>query len=370
MTVAIFTPTTLFFCIVFIGYLIGKIKIYKMSLDLTAILIVAVITGFFISKFCISVDKNEINTAMNLFSKLGTNLFIAAIGLSSGNAITKDSGKKMIKYSGMGVFMVCIGFGVAKIIGLIDQTINITLLKGILCGALTSTPGLTSVCEITHNEADLATMGYSAAYLFGVFGVVVFVQILMKQVRCPKKEELVTKDILRPDGMENLAIICLAVIVGYIVGGYEIPSMNFSLGNAGGILISAIMVGMIAKTYMKHVSICNGSLAVYRNFGLILFFLGTGVSSGGKINYLLDIKWFIYGALITVVTMLLGFAICHYFLRMNIEECILIIAGGMTSTPAMGVIMKNSDVSTDMSVYSATYLGAMITMVFGIRYFL
>ena len=90
------TPTTLFFCIVFIGYLIGKIKIYNMSLDLTAILIVAVITGFFISKFCISIDENKINTAMNLFSKLGTNLFIAAIGLSSGNTITKESGKKML----------------------------------------------------------------------------------------------------------------------------------------------------------------------------------------------------------------------------------------------------------------------------------
>ena len=152
------TPTTLFFYIVFIGYLIGKIRIYNMSLDLTAVLIVAVITGFFISKFRISIDENEINTAMNLFSKIGTNLFIATIGLSSGNAITKESEKKMIKYFGMGALMVCIGFGVAKTIGLIDQTINITLLKGILCGALTSTPGLTSVCEITHNEADLATI--------------------------------------------------------------------------------------------------------------------------------------------------------------------------------------------------------------------
>jgi putative transport protein len=226
------------------------------------------------------------------------------------------------------------------------------------------------VCEITYNEADLATMGYSTAYLFGVFGVVGLVQILMKQTRCPEKEELVIKDTLRSDGTENLAIICLAIIVGHIVGSYEIPGMNFTLGNTGGILISAIMLGVISKKYMKHVSICNGSLAIYRNFGLILFFVGTGVSSGGKINYLLDMKWFIYGALITVVTMLLGFVICHYFLRMDIEECILIIAGGMTSTPAMGVIMKNSDGSIDMSVYSATYLGAMITTTIGVRCFL
>ena len=339
-----------------------------MSLDLTAILIVAVIMGFFISKFCISIDENEINTAMNLFSKLGTNLFIAAIGLSSGTSITKDSGKKTIKYFGIGAFMVCIGFGATKMISLIDETTNITLLKGILCGALTSTPGLTSVCESIHDATELAMMGYGAAYLFGVFGVVAFVQILMKQMKYLKKEGPVMKDIPQSDGMENLALICLAVIIGQSIGSFEIPGMKFTLGNTGGILISAIMVGIIAKKYMKNVNLCNGSLDVYRNFGLILFFVGTGVSSGGKINYLLDIKWFIYGALITVVTMLLGFAICHYFLGIDIKECILIIAGGMTSTPAMGIIMKNSDGSADMSAYSATYLGAMITMTLGVRW--
>ena len=200
--------------------------------------------------------------------------------------------------------------------------------------------------------------------------MVAFVQILMKQMKCPKKEELLMKDTLRSDGMESLAIICLAVIIGQIVGGLKIPGIKFTLGNTGGILVSAILIGIIIKRYVKHINISPGPLAVYRNFGLILFFVGTGVSSGGKISYMLDIKWFMYGALITVSTMLLGFIIFRYVLKIDIKECMLIIAGGMTSTPAIGIIMKHTDCSTDMSAYSVTYLGAMITMVFGVRYFL
>lgn len=364
------TPTTLFFCIVVIGYLIGKIKIFNISLDLTAILVVAVIVGYFISKCCTTVVEDHFNSTMELFSKMGTNIFVAAIGLSSGNAITKRSCKKTVKYFGMGVFMVCIGFGVTKMISLMDKTMNITLLKGILCGALTSTPGLTSVCETAQNEAELATVGYGAAYLFGVFGVVAFVQFMMKQTKYLKREETDTKYMLPSDGMENLAIICLVVIIGQAVGSFEIPGMKFTLGNTGGVLISAIIAGIIVKKYAKNIKILNQSLAIYRTFGLVLFFVGTGVYSGQKISNSLDIKWFIYGALITAITIFSGFIVFHYVLKIDVKECMLIIAGGMTSTPAIGVIMKNSDCSTDISAYSATYLGALITMTLGVRWLL
>ena len=81
MTLEFFVPTTLFFYIVVIGYLIGKIKICNMSLDLTAILVVAVIVGYFMSKFCAPIVEDDLNCVMDLFSKIGINLFVAAIGL-------------------------------------------------------------------------------------------------------------------------------------------------------------------------------------------------------------------------------------------------------------------------------------------------
>lgn len=370
MTLEFFTPTTLFFGIVVIGYLIGKIKICNMSLDLTAILVVAVIAGYFISKYGTTVVEDNFYSSMELFSKMGTNIFVAAIGLSSGNAITKGSGRKTVKCFVMGVFMVCIGFGVTKMISLMDEAMNTTLLKGILCGALTSTPGLTSVCETAYHEAELASVGYGAAYLFGVFGVAAFVQFLMKQTKCLKREETDTENMLPSDGMQILVIICLAVIVGQAVGNFEMPGMKFTLGNTGGVLVSAIIMAIIIKKHVKNIKISRQSLSIYRTFGLVLFFVGTGVSSGQKISYSLDIKWFIYGALITGITILLGYVIFHYGFKIGVKECMIIIAGGMTSTPAIGVILKNADGPTDMSAYSATYLGALITMTLGVRWLL
>ena len=43
--------------------------------------------------------------------------------------------------------MVCISFVFANIISIVDTNIDKSILSGMLCGALTSTPGLSAICE-------------------------------------------------------------------------------------------------------------------------------------------------------------------------------------------------------------------------------
>ena len=54
---------------------------------------------------------------------------------------------------------------------------------GLLTGGLTSTPGLSAAQDVVSESADALsqlTAGYGIAYLFGVLGVVLFVQIMPK----------------------------------------------------------------------------------------------------------------------------------------------------------------------------------------------
>ena len=59
-----------------------------------------------------------------------------------------------------------------------DKSLNNASMYGVFCGAMTSTPALSTVCEISESYVAAATAGYACTYIFGVVGVVVFVQIL------------------------------------------------------------------------------------------------------------------------------------------------------------------------------------------------
>jgi len=47
-----------------------------------------------------------------------------------------------------------------------------------------------------------------------------------------------------------------------------------------------------------------------------------------------------------------------------------IVAGGMTSTPAIGLLAKTGNSQVDMSAYSFAYLGALLTITIGTKIFL
>ena len=74
------------------------------------------------------------------------------------------------------------------LISVIDKAINYSSLLGILCGALTSTPGLSSVCELIGSENEIAVLGYSCSYLLGVILVVFFTQLFAEKCTCNKNQ--------------------------------------------------------------------------------------------------------------------------------------------------------------------------------------
>jgi putative transport protein len=156
------------FVIIALGYLAGRIKIKGLSLDVSAIIFVALIFGH----FGIIIPKD--------FQNLGLVLFIFTIGVQAGPGFFesfKKDGRKLalfatllILVAGLVTLLVVAGFGIDK---------NIAI--GLLTGALTSTPGLAAAIDYTNSP--LASIGYGVAYPFGVIGVILFVRLMPKLMK-------------------------------------------------------------------------------------------------------------------------------------------------------------------------------------------
>lgn len=357
----IFNPNVLCFMAIVLGSLLGGIKIKGFSLDISAVLIVSVLIGVFISKLNGFDSNSEFANDMSLFSKFGTAIFISAIGLTSVDTVSKGIDRKDIFAAAIGSLMVLVSFLFVVGIGVADFGVPKSALLGVLCGSMTSTPALTAICE---NEALIngeIILGYGTTYFLGVVGVVLFVQILGKQCKFENYPNTKNED---KNSAHPLILMGISVISGSLFG--EMRILNVSIGATGGVLLASIIVGLLNKRvfYKNEVSFSN--LCIYRNLGLMLFFVGNGISAGIRLTEGTSLKWFICGGLITSCVCGFGYCFSRVVFGFNREKSLFVVSGGMTSTPAVAVALKQCG-NKDLSLYSFSYFGALITMVFGIR---
>ncbi len=162
------------FLIITIGIIFGKLKFKGISLDLSAVIFVALVFGHFGV------------TIPSVFQKMGLVLFIYSIGIQAGPGFFSSFNKKGLSIVLLAVILVI--SGAATTIGLmylfdIDHKIAV----GLFAGALTSTPGLAAAIESTQSE--LASIGYGIAYPFGVVGVIIFLHLIPRVLSINIKTE-------------------------------------------------------------------------------------------------------------------------------------------------------------------------------------
>lgn len=164
------------FLIICIGFIIGNIKIKGISLDISAIIFIALIFGHF------GVSLPDI------LGKIGLVLFIYTIGIQAGPGFFdsfKEQGRNLILMAVVVIFSAALITLASISIFNIDTSIAI----GLLAGALTSTPGLAAAIETT--QSPLASIGYGIAYPLGVIGVILFVRLYPRilKINLKKAEE-------------------------------------------------------------------------------------------------------------------------------------------------------------------------------------
>ena len=156
------------FLIIALGFMLGRIQIKGLSLDVSAVIFIALLFGH----FGIIIPKE--------LGNMGLVLFIFTIGIQAGPGFFdsfKSKGKTLIILTLLIVGSACLTGVVFKY--LLD--IDTPSIVGLIAGALTSTPGLAVAIDSTQSPA--ASIAYGIAYPFGVIGVILFVKLLPKFLR-------------------------------------------------------------------------------------------------------------------------------------------------------------------------------------------
>ncbi len=162
------------FLIVALGFMLGKIKVKGLSLDVSAVIFIALLFGH----FGVIIPKE--------LGNFGLVLFIFTIGIQAGPGFFdsfRSKGKTLILLT-----LLIIGSAALTAVGLkYAFNIDTPSVVGLIAGALTSTPGLAVAIDSTGSP--LASIAYGIAYPFGVIGVILFVKLLPRVLRVDLDQE-------------------------------------------------------------------------------------------------------------------------------------------------------------------------------------
>jgi putative transport protein len=278
--------------------------------------------------------------------------------------------------------VACIYIG--RAIGGTDNASLTAMVVGLLSGSLTSTPAFSAAKATVATEAlqDIVTVGHGISYIFGVVGVVLFVQLVPKFAKANMDEER-AKLVQVSEGEEKkyegklidldgfgLAPFALAAIIGSFVGMIKIPltaeglaGTTFSLTTTGGCLLTSLVFGHFSRVGKISIMPQESTLKVFRELGLMLFLIGAGIAGGAKFVQYFDIMYFVYGVIMTVFPMIIGFVFAKYVLKLSLLNNLGSITGGMTSTPALGTLINTAGTEDVAAAYAATYPIALIAVV-------
>ena len=370
------------FLIATVGYLIGGIEIKGISLGTAGVLLIALVYGIVanqIGSFTIAGKTIELYNAdtikpmYSLVSNLGTAMFVTAIGLIAGPKFFRNFNKKSVGYLLMGVIIIAIGVVTTLIIKFVSG-ISSSLAVGLMTGALTSTPGLSAAKEMA-SDADAVTAGYGIAYLFGVLGVVFFVQLVPKFLHVNIEEERKRfiaansvkvaesgKKYRNVDLMDFFPFV-MTVALGMILGSIKIPGIEFSLGTSGGTLVMGLIVGHYGHIGSFNLRVNKSTLNTFRELGLMFFLIGAGVPGGVNFVKYVRPSYFLFGVLMTLLPMVVGYFLARYVFKLSIFNNLGSITGGMTSTPALGTLILVAGTDEVASAYAATYPVALVCVV-------
>ena len=367
------------FLIAALGYLIGGIKIKGIELGTAGVLLVALVFGHFFGKG-IMLDMEANKAGFKMVQNLGLSCFVGAVGFIAGPKFFRDFKKNAGSYILLG-FVIILSGALVTVLTIKVFGVSAELSVGLLTGALTSTPGLAAAQEAAGEFADLATTGYAIAYPFGVVGVVLFVQLVPRILRADMNKEREVFELAATSGtkilkggmfqLDSMGFFAFtsAIVLGILLGSIRIPlpgGAEFSLGTTGGPLIMGLLFGHFAHVGPLDIRVPASNLKEFRELGLMLFLIGAGVSGGaGFVDTLRQegVMLFVYGALMTLVPMLVGFFIAKNVLKLRLLNNLGSITGGMTSTPALGTLISVAGTDDVASAYAATYPIALVTVV-------
>ena len=398
----IYTLLFVLFSVLLFGYLLGRITIKGVSLGDAGVFIIALIMGalfFHVNEagdllFAASSKPYDFGAGLSIIESLGLILFVTSVGYIAGPKFFGNFKKNFKSYVLLGAIIILAGglsavgciyageiFGYGSSIE--SQDGFVAMIVGLLSGSLTSTPAFSAAkATVAEEFTGLVSVGHGIAYIFGVVGVVLFVQLIPKltkanmdeerakiQINTENKEEKLAKKLFEIDHM-GIAGFSLAAILGTIIGQVKVPlsaaglsGTCFSLTTTGGCLLVSLILGHFGRIGRIEIMPKQATLKLFRELGLVLFLVGAGVPGGAEFVANFDPMYFIYGIVMTIFPLIIGYLFAKYVLKLSLLNNLGSITGGMTSTPALGTLIGVAGTEDVASAYAATYPIALIAVV-------
>ena len=168
----------------------------------------------------------------------------------------------------------------------------------------------------------------------------------------------------------NLIPIFIGIALGVILGSisFHLPGIPqpVKLGLAGGPLIIAILIGRYGPHYKLVTYTTMSANLMLREVGISLFLAGVGLGAGE--NFVPTIinggyMWILYGALITIIPLLLGGIIGKVLLKLNYFTLIGVLSGSSTNPPALAFSSEQTTTDAPSVGYATVYPLAMFMRV-------
>ncbi len=425
------------FAVIFVGYLIGKIEIKGISLGTAGVFIAALLFGALFSSsihHTMTLHGDDLtSTAFMIIENTGLILFVGSVGLLAGPGFFRNLKKNLKSYIFIGFIITLVGAltslacfyagqqiiqipAEAADLGITKSQYIISMITGIMSGSLTSTPAF-SASQATASSLvppdaadfiqDVITTGHAIAYIFGVVGVVLFVQIVPRLAKADMEIEraLIATGHPHQDGGEaevidvkateasdvkatktsdvkatkkkyfqiddyGLAAFGLIVVIGIFIGMIKVPlssqglsGSTFSLTTTGGVLISGLVFAHFGHIGPISINMDQRILEVFRELGLVFFLIGAGIPGGSSFVKFFHPVYFLFGVIITVLPMIVGYYIAKKLLKLPLLNSLGSITGGMTSTPALGALIRIAKTDDVAASYAATYPFALVCVV-------
>lgn len=439
--------------VIALGKVLGRCKLFGISLGVTWILFV----GIIFSHFGLTLEAE----LLHFLKELGLILFVYSIGMQVGPSFFSSFRAGGIKLNLLSTILVLLGVGTTA--ALIKLTgIDGPTMVGVMSGAVTNTPGLGAAQQafVDANGGDPSgiALGYAVSYPLGVVGAILAFILVKKtlyrkgsgSVALPAKttdnadyevrkieqdaqsrglkyvhkkiiiskrkingkhlgslefEKFIGASIIRirRAGIEisakpqtvlqlgdvvtvvgaeesikamekilgnsvkkldepNLIAIFAGIAAGCALGSIpiHIPGIPqpIKLGLAGGPLIVSILISYFGPRLKLVTYSTTSANLMIREIGISIFLACVGLQAGtGFVDTIVNkggLIWIAYGAVITLLPLLLSSLIGKYLFKLNYNTLIGLLSGACTNPPALAFASEQDASSDEAAVAYAT----------------
>ena len=183
----------LYSLVISIGVLLGRIRIFGVSLGVTFILFVGILMGHFGFSGNLQI--------INFVQDFGLILFVYCIGLQVGPSFFSSFKKGGVSMNLMAAGAILLNIAVMAVLWLLlFEKEDLPMMVGVLCGAVTNTPGLGAANEalgqLGYSGPQIAN-GYACAYplaVVGIIGATILIKYLCRINLAAEKDALAREE--------------------------------------------------------------------------------------------------------------------------------------------------------------------------------